>query len=127
MGKKGFSENDGKNNRLIISNHLREKDPSCMLEHELGHVKAFKNKDKNWENENPIFPKLKQDYPNVLNEYPSFFNQFKALIKKYGKNKEEIVKMFLYDYEESNKVSEKDLKNYKIFFEKLYDLFITKI
>ena len=128
MGKKGFSENDGEKNRLVISKHLKENDPACMLEHELGHLDCFKNHKNYWHNRNPIIKdkNIRQNYPNWLDEYYPFYNQYKALKKKYIK-RENILDGFLYDYKESGYVSEKDLKEYKDFFNKIIDIFEKKI
>ena len=124
MGKKGFSENDGEKNILVISKHLRENDPACMLSHELGHLDCFKNHKEYWHNRKPIFKdnNIRQNYPNWLDEYYPFYNQYKALKKKYI-NREKILDGFLYDYNESGYVSEKDMNEYKEFFKKLINHF----
>ena len=124
MGKRGFSENDGEKNRLVMSKHLKENDTACMLEHELGHLDCFKNHKEYWKSNKPIIKdkNIRQNYPNWLDEYYPFYNQYKALKKKYIE-REKILNGFLYDYKESGLVSEKDLKEYKDFFNKLIDIF----
>lgn len=127
MGKKGFSENDGEKNRLVISKHLKENDPACMLAHELGHLDCFKNHKEYWHNRKPIIKdtNIRQNYPNWLDEYYPFYNQYKALKKKYI-DREKILNGFLSDYIESGYVPEKDLNEYKEFFKKLIDIFEKK-
>jgi hypothetical protein len=129
FGKYGFSENRAEQNAIVITKDYknRRKDEGCMLQHELGHIDTYKNYKDEWKSKEPIIKKSNiEDYPNIMDEYRSFLNQLKALIERYGKNKEKVVDMFLFDYNRGGKPKEVQ-EEYRIFFKKLYDKLIKEL